>query len=92
MEQIQNKEEYLQKCLRDYLNDHFEVEQALFLFSYLVKNQIADKLTTQFKLTSQHLVETLNWISPNGKILVDLEEARKEALLVQEEMKNEKEK
>ena len=81
--------EYLQKCLRNYVNDEFEVEEALFLFSYLLKNKIADKLTTQFKETSQHLVD-IDWISHDGKILVEIDEAQNEALLVQEEMKNEK--
>ena len=89
MAQIEYKEEYLQKCLRDYLNDEFEIEEALFLFSYLLKNKIADKLTNQFRETAQHLVE-IDWISPDGKILVEIDEAQNEALLVQEEMKNEK--
>ena len=89
MTQIEYKGEYLQKCLRDYLNDQFEIEEALFMFSYLLKNQIADKLTNQFRETAQHLVE-IDWISPDGKILVEIDEAQNEALLVQEEMKNEK--
>ena len=89
MAQIEYKGEYLQKCLQDYLNDKFEIEEALFLFSYLLKNKIADKLTNQFRETAQHLVD-IDWISPDGKILVEIDEAQNEALLVQEEMKNEK--
>ena len=89
MAQIEYKGEYLQKCLQDYLNDEFEIGEALFLFSYLLKNKIADKLTNQLRETAQHLVE-IDWISPDGKILVEIDEAQNEALLVQEEMKNEK--
>lgn len=80
--------EYLHKCLLNYINDQFEIEEALFLFSYLVKNQVADKLSTQFKETAQHLVE-INWLSPEGRILIDLGEAQEEARQVQEKMRDE---
>ena len=80
--------EYLQKCLQNYLNDEFEVEEALYLFSYLLKNQIADKLTTQFKETSQHLIN-IDWISQDGKILVGLDEAQQKASEVLEEIEKE---
>jgi len=80
--------EYLHKCLQNYINDKFEIEEALFLFSYLVKNQVADKLSTQFKETAQHLVN-INWLSTEGKILIDLDEAQEEARQVQEQMNEE---
>ncbi len=80
--------EYLQKCLQNYLNDEFEVEEALYLFSYLLKNKIADKLTTQFTETSQHLVD-IDWISQDGKILVELDEAQQRASEVLEEIEKE---
>ena len=80
--------EYLQKCLQNYLNDEFEVEEALYLFSYLLKSQIADKLTTQFKETSQHLIN-IDWISQDGKILVGLDEAQQKASEVLEEIEKE---
>lgn len=83
------QKEYLQQCLQNYLNDEFEIEEALYLYSYLLKNNIADKLTIQFRETADHLVNTLNWLTSDGKILVELEEAQQCAEQVQKEMQGE---
>ena len=82
------EEEYLQKCLRDYLNDDFVVEQSLCLFSYLIKNGIAKNFTKQIRNTAQHLID-VDWIGSDGKIRIGLEEARRESELAQDEVDRE---
>ena len=82
------EEEYLQKCLRDYLNDRFEVEQVLFLFSYLIKNGIAKNFTKQIRETAQHFIN-IDWINSDGKILIGLEEANEKSAKAQDEVERE---
>lgn len=82
------QEEYLQKCLRDYMNDQFEVEQVLFLFSYLIKNGIAKNFTKQIRETAQHFIN-IDWIDSNGKILIGLEEAQQKSSKAQDEVERE---
>lgn len=82
------QEEYLQKCLRDYMNDQFEVEQVLFLFSYLIKNGIAKNFTQQIRETAQHFIN-IDWIDSNGKILIGLEEAQQKSSKAQDEVERE---
>lgn len=77
------QEEYLQKCLRDYMNDQFEVEQVLFLFSYLIKNGIAKNFTKQIRETAQLFIN-LDWIDSNGKILIGIEEAQQKSSKAQD--------
>lgn len=87
-EQVNQEEEYLQKCLRDYLNDDFVVEQSLFLFSYLIKNGIANTLTKRIRDTAQHLIN-VDWISADGKVLIGIEEAREQTATAQDEIDRE---
>ena len=82
------EEEYLQKCLRDYLNDRFEVEQVLFLFSYLIKNGIAKNFTKQIRETAQHFIN-IDWIDSDGKIKIGLEEAQEKSAKAQDEVERE---
>ena len=82
------QEEYLQKCLRDYLNDRFEVEQVLFLFSYLIKNGIAKNFTKQIRETAQHFIN-IDWIDSDGKIKIGLEEAQEKSAKAQDEVERE---
>lgn len=81
-------EEYLQKCLRNYMNDSFEIGEVLFLFSYLIKNGIANNFTKQIRETAQHFIN-VDWINSDGKILIDIEEAQREAELAQDEVERE---
>ena len=81
-------EEYLQKCLRDYINDDFVVEQALFLFSYMIKNGISHTFTKRFRNTAQHLIN-VGWIDENGKVLIGVEEARELSSKAQDEIDHE---
>lgn len=85
MAQQFEKEEYLQKCLRDYINDDFVVEQALFLFSYMIKNSISHTFTKRFRNTAQHLID-VGWIDENGKVLIGIEEARNLSSKAQDEI------
>ena len=82
------EEEYLQKCLRDYMNDRFEVEQALFLFSFLIKNGIAKNFTRKMRDTAQHLIN-IDWIDSSGKIMIGLDEAIRESSKQQDEVERE---
>ncbi len=82
------EEEYLQKCLRDYLNDRFEVEQVLFLFSYLIKHGIAKNFTKQIRETAQHFIN-IDWIDSDGKIKIGLEEAQQKSSKAQDEVERE---
>jgi len=82
------EEEYLQKCLRDYMNDRFEVEQALFLFSFLIKNGIAKNFTRKIRDTAQHLIN-IDWIDSSGKIMIGLDEAIRESSKQQDEVERE---
>ena len=88
MSQIEYEEEYLQKCLRDYLNDDFVIEQSLYLFSYLIKYGIAKNFTKQIRDTAQHFIN-VDWIGSNGKILIGLEEAQRASDLAQDEVDRE---
>jgi len=74
--------------LRDYMNDRFEVEQALFLFSYLIKNGIAKNFTRKIRNTAQHLIN-IDWIDSNGKIMIGLDEAIRESSKQQDEVETE---
>lgn len=88
MKQLLDDEEYLQKCLRDYTNDKFEIEQVLFLFSYLLKHDIARKLTKQIRTMAERFVN-LDWITADGIIKIGLEEAREQSRQAQEEVERE---
>jgi hypothetical protein len=88
MKQLLDEEEYLQKCLRDYTNDKFEIEQVLFLFSYLIKHDLARKLTNQIRTTAQRFIN-LDWINADGVIKIELDEAREQSRQAQEEVEAE---
>jgi len=68
------KSEYLEKCFRDYMNDSFVIEQSLFLFSYLIKKDIAWSLTDSISKDADEFIAT-GWIDRNGKILISAKEA-----------------
>lgn len=69
-----NQSEYLEKCFRDYMNDSFVIEQSLFLFSYLIKKDIAWSLTESISKDADEFIAT-GWIDRNGKILISAKEA-----------------
>ena len=69
-----NKEEYLERCFRNYLGDKFTIEESLFLFSYLIKKKMAWDFTSEMSATANDFLET-GWIGSNGKILISAKEA-----------------
>jgi len=87
-QQFEN-EEYLAKCLRDYMNDDFEIEQVLYLFSYMINHDIAKTFTTRIRDTAQHFIN-VDWIDQYGKILINSDEARRLAEEAQTEIDRER--
>ena len=71
--------DYVERCLKDYLNDHFTMEQAMYLFSYLIAKGIAWNLTNNVRQTAEEFI-TCGWIDEYGHILIDSDEA--ESLVV----------
>jgi len=69
-----NKGEYLEKCFRDYMNDSFVIEESLFLFSYLIKKDLAWSFTKDISDDADSFIQT-GWIDRNGKILISAKEA-----------------
>lgn len=71
-----NNEEYLEKCFRDYLNDNFVIEQSLFLFSYLIKKNLAWSFTNDIGKSADSFID-IGWIDSNGTILITANEANR---------------
>ena len=69
-----NKGEYLEKCFRDYMNDSFVIEESLFLFSYLIKKNLAWSFTKDISDDADDFIQT-GWIDRDGKILISANEA-----------------
>jgi len=66
--------DYVEDCLKNYLNDDFTMEEVLYLFSYLIANGIAWNFTNEIKLTAEDFISE-GWIDKYGNILVDSNDA-----------------
>jgi len=71
--------DYVEQCLKNYLNDQFTMEEAMYLFSYFIAKGIAWNFTNEVRQTAENFI--LNgWIDEYGNILIDSNEA--ESLVV----------
>jgi len=94
----EQKTEYLDECLKNFLNDKFSIEQCLFLFSILISRGISGKFSEHIKQTADNFIEN-GWIDEQGHILISEDEANRfvedviqeEVLDVDEEIQETKE-
>jgi len=75
-ENEEEQTEYIEKCLKNYFDDKFTVQECLFLFSHLISLGIKDKFGNQIKQTAASLIDG-RWIDEQGKILITEDEAEK---------------
>jgi len=66
--------DYVEKCLKNYLNDSFTMEEVLFLFSYFIAKGIAWNFTNEIRQTAEDFIQE-RWIDEYGNILIDSKEA-----------------
>jgi len=71
--------DYVEKCLKNYLNDHFSMEEAMYLFSYFIAKGIAWNFTNEVRQTAENFISS-GWIDEYGNILIDSNDA--ESLVV----------
>lgn len=70
--------QYLEQCWTAWQNNKCEIQQALYLFSYLIKTEIVWRLDKQMQIIARDFI--LNgWIDQTGKILIDADSAEKMA-------------
>jgi len=65
---------YIEKCIRNYLNDNFTMAEALYMFSHFIAYGMAWTLTNEIKQTAEDFISE-GWIDPTGKILIKPDEA-----------------
>ncbi len=69
---------YLESCWVAWNNNKCEIQQALYLFSYLIKHGTVWKLDKSMQIVARDFIVN-GWINQNGEILIDAESAEKMA-------------
>jgi len=62
--------DYLTKCWIDFQNDECGLDQALYLFSYLISRGKAFNISQDVSEMARNLINN-DWIDEEGRVLVD---------------------
>jgi len=69
---------YLEDCWVAWRANRCEIQQALYLFSYLIKTGLAWSLEKDMQIVARDFIVN-GWIDQKGNILIDAESAEKMA-------------